>query len=96
MKLPTGNIHPEVAARVDKMISRGQYEGKFGHLPHAQYMAAKLHDHNVPAQIHEKLGHAVTIDKESLNNLKPLTKHYHVLPAPNATGTAHRILGKFI
>jgi len=95
MKLPTGSIHPEVAARVDKMIARGSYEGKFGHLPHAQYMASKLQSHNVPAQIKEKLGHAVTVDKESMNNVK-LAKHYHVLPAPNATGTAHRILGKFI
>ena len=89
-----GNIQPEIAARIDKMISRGTLEGKFGHLPHAQYMAAKLHEHNVPAQIHEKLGHAVTVDATS-KNLK-LAKHFHVLPAPHAVGTAHRILGKFV
>ena len=60
-----GNIQPEIAARIDKMVSRGTLEGKFGHLPHAQYMAAKLHEHGVPAQIHEKLGHAVTVDVQT-------------------------------
>jgi len=94
IKAQMGNIHPGIAAKIDKMIARGTLEGKFGHLPHAQYMAAKLHEHGVTAQIQHKLGHAVTVDTTS-KSLK-LAKHYHVLPAPNASGTAHRILGKFV
>lgn len=89
-----GNIQPEIAAKIDKMVARGTLEGKFGHLPHAQYMAAKLHEKGVQAQILQKMGHTVTVDATS-KNLK-LAKHYHVLPTPNASGTAHRILGKFV
>lgn len=90
MKGLTGNIHPAIKDKVDKMVARGVYDGKFGHLPHANYMVAKVHEHGVTAKVHEKLGHAQTIDTAPSVRLE---KHFHV---EALHGTAHRILGKFV
>jgi hypothetical protein len=80
----------DIKPLLNKMVSEGRYEAKFGQLINAKYFVKLLESKSIQSRVDTIMGHATTVDTHPSVRL---SKHFHV---EGLTNTAHQVLKKFV